>query len=135
MDGNSEVQGTRTGFRRKRGWRGHRPHAQVQHWAELLAHELNHRPRRALHGQIACRVFQDARPVLQTYTLRNRREVLDEINALTWTLTQARRVCTADEAETIRRVAVQAWLQKHRVIAITQNDRVLPVVLQKLAHN
>jgi transposase InsO family protein len=114
---------------------GPTPASEVQHWAELLAHDLNHRPRRALHGQVACRVFQDARPVLQTYTLRKRREVFDEINALTWTLMQAQGVCTQDEADIIRRVAVQAWLQKHRVITITQNDRVLPVFLKKLAHN
>ena len=35
-----------------------------------------------VQGHVACRVFQDARPVLQTYTLRKRREVFDEINAL-----------------------------------------------------
>ena len=111
------------------------PPAEVQHWAELLVHELNHRPRRSLQGQVACRVFQDAWPVLQAYTLRKRREVFDEVNALTWTLLQAQGVCTQDEVDIIRRVAVQAWLQKHRVITITQNHRVLPVFLQKLAHN
>jgi transposase InsO family protein len=111
------------------------PAAEVQHWAELLAHDLNHRPRRSLQGQVACRVFQDARLALQAYTLRKRREVFDEINALTWTLMQAQEVCTQDEADMIRRVAVQAWLQKHQVITITQNHRVLPVFLQKLAHN
>ena len=111
------------------------PPAEVQHWAELLVHELNHRPRRSLHGQVACRVFQDAWPALQAYTLRKRREVFDEVNALTWTLMQAQGVCTQDEVDIIRRVAVQAWLQKHRVITITQNHRVLPVFLQKLAHN
>lgn len=111
------------------------PPSDVQHWAELLAHELNHRPRRSLQGHVACRVFQDARPALQAYTLRKRREVFDEINALTWTLMQARGVCTQDEADIIRRVAVQAWLQKHQVITITQNHRVLPVFLQQTAHN
>jgi hypothetical protein len=111
------------------------PPSEVQHWAELLAHELNHRPRRSLHGQVACRVFQDARPALQAYTLRKRREVFDEINALTWTLLQAQGVCTQDEADIIRRVAVQAWLQKYRVITITQNHKVLPVFLQTIAHN
>jgi hypothetical protein len=111
------------------------PPSEVQHWAELLAHDLNHRPRRSLHGQVACRVFQDARPALQAYTLRKRREVFDEINALTWTLLQAQGVCTQDEADIIRRVAVQAWLQKYRVITITQNHKVLPVFLQTIAHN
>jgi transposase-like protein len=109
--------------------------AAVQHWAELLAHDLNHRPRRSLQGQVACRVFQDARLALQAYTLRKRREVVDEINALTWTLMQAQEGCTQDEADMIRRVAVQAWLQKHQVITITQNHRVLPVFLQTLAYN
>ena len=47
---------------------GPTPAAEVQHWAERLAYDLNHRPRRALQGQVACRVFQDARPVLQAYT-------------------------------------------------------------------
>ena len=111
------------------------PPAEVQHWAELLAHEINHRPRRSLQGQVACRVFQDARPALQAYTLRKRRGVFDEINALTWTLMQAQGGGTQDEADMIRRVAVQAWLQQHQVITITQNHKVLPVFLQTIAHN
>ena len=114
---------------------GPTPAIEVQHWAECLAHDLNHRKRRALQGQIACRVFQDARPVLQSYTLRKRREVFDEINALTWTLLQAQGGCTQDEADRIRRVAVEAWLQQHQVITITQNHRVLPVFLKNTAHN
>jgi hypothetical protein len=61
--------------------------------------------------------------------------VFDEINALTWTLLQAQGGCTQDEAASIRRVAVQAWLQQHRAITITQNHQVLPVFLQKLAHD
>jgi transposase InsO family protein len=113
---------------------GPTPAAEVQHWAERLAYDLNHRPRRALQGQVACRVFQDARPVLQAYTLRKRREVFDEMNALTWTLLQAQGVCTQDEADSIRRVAIEAWLQQHQVITITQDHRVLPVFLQRIAH-
>ena len=114
---------------------GPTPASAVQHWAECLAHDLNHRKRRALQGQIACRVLQDARPALQAYTLRKRREVFDEINALTWTLLQAQGGCTQDEADSIRRVAVEAWLQQHQVITITQNHRVLPLFLKKTAHN
>ena len=114
---------------------GPTPAAEVQHWAERLAYELNHRPRRVLHGQVACRVFQDGRPALQAYTLRKRREVFDEINALTWRLLQAQEVCTEQDAESIRRVAVETWLQKHGVITVTQNHRVLPLFLKKTAHN
>jgi hypothetical protein len=46
----------------------------VQAWAEGLAHELNHRSRDCLHGQVACKVFQDAKPVMKSYTLRKRKE-------------------------------------------------------------
>ena len=114
---------------------GPTPAAEVQHWAERLAYELNHRPRRALHGRVACRVFQDGRLALRAYTLRKRREAFDEMNALTWTLLQAQEVCTEQDAESIRRVAVETWLQQHQVITVTQNHRVLPLFLKKTAHN
>ncbi len=114
---------------------GPTPVAEVQHWAERLAYALNHRPRRVLHGQVACRVFHDARPGLRTYTLRQRREVFDEINALTWTLLRAQEVCTEPDADSIRRVAVETWLQTHGVITVTQHHRVLPLFLKKTAHN
>jgi hypothetical protein len=111
------------------------PAFQVQSWAELLAHDLNHRPRRSLHGEVACRVFQDARPTLKAYTRRKRREVFEEINELTRTLTQTRAVHTHRQAETARRLAVETWLQSNGVITITQNHRVLPISLKEIAHN
>jgi hypothetical protein len=83
------------------------PESPVQVWAEVLASELNPRPRRCLDGQVACRVFQDARPALKAYTRRKRREVFDGINDLTRTLIQARAVHTQRQAETARRLAVE----------------------------
>ena len=64
------------------------PESQVQVWAEVWAHELNHRSRGCLHGQVACEVFQDAKPALKAYTLRKRKETFDWINELTMTLIQ-----------------------------------------------
>jgi len=115
--------------------RGPVPATEVQHWAELLAHELNHRPRRSLHGVAACRVFQDARPILKVYTLRKRRDFFEEINTLTQRLMQTQVVCTQRQADTVRRLAVEAWLQTHGVITITQNHRVSPIFPEKIAHN
>jgi hypothetical protein len=111
------------------------PAAQVQGWAEVLAHELNHRPRRCLDGEVACRVFQDARPALKAYTRRRRREIFEEINELTRTLLQARAVHTQRQAEAARRLAVETWLQSNGAITITQNRKVLPVFLKEIAHN
>jgi len=111
------------------------PESQVQVWAEVLAHELNHRSRPCLDGQVACRVFQNARPALQAYTLRKRREIFEGINELTRTLMQARAVHTQRQADTARRLAVETWLQRNGVITITQNKKVLPIFLQQIAHN
>ena len=111
------------------------PASQVQGWAEVLAHDLNHRPRRCLGGQVACRVFQDARPALKAYTRRKRREIFDAINDLTRTLMQVRVVHPQRQAETARRLAVETWLQRNGVITITQNRKVLPVFLKQIAHN
>lgn len=111
------------------------PESQVQVWAEVLAHALNHCRRRCLDGQVACRVFQDARPALKAYTLRKRKEVFDAINELTRTLMESRSVRTQRQAEAVRRVAVETWLQSNGVITITQNRKVLPVFLEEIAHN
>jgi len=111
------------------------PAAQVQGWAEGLAHELNHRPRRCLSGRVACRVFQDARSALKVYTRRRRREVFEAINELIRRLRQAQGVFSQRQADTVRRLAVEAWLQKNGVITITQNHRVSTIFPEKIAHN
>jgi transposase InsO family protein len=111
------------------------PESQVQVWAEVSAHELNHRSRPCLHGQVACKVFHDAKPALKVYTLRKRKETFDWINELTMTLIQVLAVHTQSQAETVRRLAVEAWLQRNGVITITQNKKVLPVFLEQFAHN
>ncbi len=111
------------------------PEFQVQVWAEVLAHELNHRSRPCLHGQVACKVFHDAKPALKAYTLRKRKETFDWINELTTTLSQVLAVHTQSQAETARRLAVETWLQRNGVITITQNEKVLPVFREQFAHN
>ena len=109
--------------------------SQVQAWAEVLAHELNHRPRGCLDGHIACKVFQKAKPALQAYTLRRRREIFDWINGLTRALIRVWAVHTQRQVETARRRAVETWLQRNGVITITQNKKVLPTFPEKTAHN
>jgi len=108
---------------------------QGQAWAEVLAHELNHRSRACLHGQVACRVFQDAQPARKVYTLRKRREIFDWISDLTWALVQVSAVYTQRQVATARRLAVETWLQRNGVITVTQNRKVLPIFPQKTAHN
>ena len=114
---------------------GSRPVSQVQVWAEVLAHELNHRSRPCLQGRVACEVFQQAKPALKVYTLRKRKEAFDGIHELTRLLIQAGDVRTPRQAETARRLAVETWLQRNGVITVAQNAKVSPIFPEKTAHN
>lgn len=109
--------------------------AQVQTWAEMLAHELNHRHRDCLHGQIACNVFQDAKPILKVYTRRRRKEIIDWINNLAATLMDNLPIRNQRQASTVRRLAIEAWLEINGVITITHNKNVSAGFLGKLSHN
>ena len=109
--------------------------SQVQVWSEVLAHDLNHRSRPCLEGKVACEVFHQAKPALKVYTLRKRKETLDWINELTRLLIRAWAVRTPRQAETARRLAVETWLRRNGAITVTQNQKVLPVFAEKLAHN
>ena len=107
----------------------------VELWAEVLAHDLNHRSRPCLHGRVACQVFQGAKSAMKVYTRRKRREVFDWINELTSLLIQIWAVCTPRQAETARRLAVETWLQRNGLITISQDPKVLPIFSEKFAHN
>ena len=109
--------------------------SQVQLWAEVLAHDLNHRSRPCLHGQVACQVFQSAKSAMRVYTRSKRREAFDWINEVTSLLIRVWAVRTPRQAEAARRLAVETWLQTNGVITITPNPKVLPIFLEKTAHN
>ena len=104
-------------------------------WAEVLAHDLNHRSRPCLHGQVACQVFHSAKSAMQVYTRRKRREVFDWINELTSLLIQVWAVRTPRQADTARRLAVETWLQRNGLITVSQNLKVLPIFPEKFARN
>ncbi len=105
---------------------GSMPESQVQLWAEVLAHDLNHRSRPCLYGQVACQVFQSARSAMKVYTRRKRREAFDWINELTRILIRVWEVRTPRQAETARRLAVETWLQRNGLITVSQNQKCYP---------
>jgi hypothetical protein len=107
----------------------------VEPWAEVLAHDLNHRARPCLHGQVACQVFQSAKAAMKVYTRRKRREVFDWINELTSLLVKVWAVRTPRQAETARRLTVETWLQRNGLITVSQNPKVLPIFTEQFAHN
>jgi hypothetical protein len=69
------------------------------------------------------------------YTPRKRRGTIDGINELTTTLIKVPAVHTQRQVETARRLAVETWLQRNRVITVTQNKKGLPIFPEKTAHN
>jgi predicted solute-binding protein len=81
------------------------------------------------------RVFHDAKPALQAYTLRKRREIFDWINGLTAALIPVSAVLTQRQVEAARRRAVETWLQRNGMITITKNQRVLPAFPEKTPRN
>jgi transposase InsO family protein len=107
----------------------------VELWAEVLAHDLNHRSRPGLHGQVACQVFHSAKSAMKVYTRRKRKEVFDWINELTSLLVRVWAVRTPRQAETARRLAVETWLQRNGLITVSQNPKVLPIFSENFAHN
>ena len=109
--------------------------SQVQVWAEVLVHDLNHRSRPCLEGRGACEVFHQAKPALKVYTLRKRKETLDWINELTSLFVWVWAVRAPPQAETARRLAVETWLQRNGMLTATHNQKVLPVFTEKFAHN
>jgi hypothetical protein len=80
-------------------------------------------------------VFEDAKPVLQAYTLRQRREIFDGINGLTAALIPVSAVLTQHHIEAARRRAVETWWQRNGVVNITKSQRVLPTFPEKTPHN
>ena len=108
--------------------------SRVELWAEVLAHDLNHRSRPCLHGQVACQVFQNAKSAMKVYPRRKRREAFEGINELTSLLIRAWEVPTRRQAETARRLAVETWLQRNGLFTVSQNPKVLPTFSEKSAH-
>ena len=83
-------------------------------------HELNHRPRRCLHGRTACAQFAGAKHNLRAYTARVRKEALNQISERATNNLLAQPAGTQARADAAWRHAVEAWLQHHEIISISQ---------------
>jgi hypothetical protein len=90
--------------------------------AELTAHDLNHKPRRALKGQNSCRAYFCSPRI--TFTRRKRREVFVWIKQMTFDMLDK----LGDDGlyMTAWRIAARTWLQKNRYITIIRDGKVLP---------
>lgn len=96
--------------------------------------KVNHLIRRSLDGRTACEVLQEARPFMQAYGRRQRREAYDEIRALTVDIVRELGDDTDMAVETAFRYAAETWMQLNNMIEVTQNGVVLPPFYQIRSH-
>jgi hypothetical protein len=90
--------------------------------AELSAHDLNHKHRRALKGKNSCRAYFECPRI--TFDRRKRREVFLWIKQAAFDMLGK----LGDDGlyMTAWRIAARTWLQKNRYITIVRNGKVLP---------
>jgi hypothetical protein len=103
---------------------------------ELTAHELNHQPRRCLHGRTACAVFHDAAQRLR-WTRRQRQTIfrllLHHFGVMSGKPTNGRQPAPA----TLWRVTVESWLRCQGLITVRHNQKpnVSPSLSKLWSHN
>jgi hypothetical protein len=99
--------------------------------SETAAHELNHRSRRCLKGQTACRVYFGNNRM--RYSKRQRKSIYNWIRDL------AAEISIRAGKKTISsvawRVAAKQWLIKNGLIRIQRAGKVLPDFSRKMCHN
>jgi hypothetical protein len=104
--------------------------------AEVIVHELNHRPRRRLKGRTACAVYHDDAQHLR-WNKRQRKAIfrllLHQFGAMIGKPTNG----THPSAATLWRVTVESWLRCQGLIAVRQNQtqKVSPTFPKIWSHN
>jgi hypothetical protein len=101
---------------------------------EVSRQEVNHLCRDSLGGLIACQVFEEARPFLQAFGRRQRKEAYEQIEALAFDIVGQLGQHTDNALETAFRYAAETWMQLNHMIRVTQNGRVLPPFYQFQSH-
>jgi hypothetical protein len=90
--------------------------------AELGCHDQNHKPRRSLKGQNACRAYFGGPRI--SFDRRKREEVFLWIKQTTFDMVEK----LGDDGlyMTAWRIAARTWLQKNNYITVVRNGKVLP---------
>jgi len=101
---------------------------------EVSRHEVNHLRRASLSGLTACHVFEEARPYIQAYSSRQRREAYEEITTLSIDIVDELGEHTTRACETAFRYAAETWMQLNNMIRVTRNGEVLPPFYQIWSH-
>lgn len=102
--------------------------------AEVSGHELNHISREVLGNRTACRAMDDARPITSMFTRKYRKEVFEEIKAMTVDIAVELEEHDDATVESAFRFAAETWMQSNNIITVIQNGEVLPPLYQIRSH-
>lgn len=106
----------------------------LQPWAEIRAHDRNHRVRRILGRRTPCEVFFGGKSALRIYDRRRRKGVYDEI------VETALRIAEKldEDVDLTRtaawRVSVENWLRRNGAISVSSGGRVSPDLQRSWSH-
>jgi hypothetical protein len=101
---------------------------------EVSGHEVNHKRRRSLGGRTACYALETSRSLIARFGRRQRKEVLEAINAMAVDIVQELHEHTTAVVDTAFRYAAETWMQLNHMIRVTRNGEVLPPFYQIQSH-
>jgi transposase InsO family protein len=93
---------------------------------ELAAYELNLKERRSLNRHCSCELFLSKKQLIRGYHSRRRKEVYEEILAMTVGSITKSGLRTQRAIDSAWRFSVETWLRKNGHITVSQNRKVLP---------
>ena len=101
---------------------------------EVSRHEVNHIRRTSLGGLTACQALEEARPFIQAFGRRQRKEAYVRIKELAIDIGAELGEHSDNADETAFRYAAETWMQLNNMIKVTQNGEVLPPFYQIWSH-
>jgi hypothetical protein len=102
--------------------------------SEVSAYEMNHTRRHSLGNRTACATLERGRPLVGLFGRRERKEVFEEIKAMTVDITEMLGEHTTVAVETAFRYAAETWMQLNHMIRVTQQGEVLPPFYRFQSH-
>jgi transposase InsO family protein len=98
----------------------------VQIAGELAAYELNLKERRSLNRHCSCELFLSGKQLIRKYHSRRRKEVYEEVLAMTVGSVKQSGLITQRAIDSAWRFSVETWLRKNGHITVSKNPKVLP---------
>jgi hypothetical protein len=111
---------------------GIREHLQI--YSETAVHDLNHKHRDCLQGEISCQRFYSQKNHY-CFNKRERRLIYNWIKSQTWAILHYMKIESNKAFSSAWRVAAETWLRMKGFIFVSVNGKVLPNFSLENSHN